>query len=467
MLVSFSVSNYKSFDKEQTFDMAASKITKHNDHVAVVNKKRILKSALIFGANAGGKTNLIRAIEFSSRIIRNGMKSVPLSKQYFRINVDNYQKPGVFKYHIMVDHNEYIYELSISYSKQIILAEKLIKLTRAKKEILLYNRYLDSDGNPIVEKPQIKLSKEEETRLNVYLNDFEGSISADLQKKTILSDLASRSNVQESIFQELSNVFDWFDRLIILFPESIFTGLNEMGKQDDKLAFFKSFMVYLDTGIQNIESEEKHFDINELLGNIPANIAEEMKADIAEKLQENPVTLRLGGEDALLLHKDSEGNIVYDQLQFDHGNPKDLFEYADESDGTKRLFDLAPLFFDITKHPIIIIDEIDRSLHTSVVRSYLEFFFEINKNRDAQLIATSHDTNLMDLEIMRQDEIWLIDRNEKNCSTINSLRNFNVRFDKRVAPDYLTNHYGGVPKTTKENRIRLVKQTEEVIKEVE
>ena len=466
MLVTFSVSNFKSFDIEQTFNLAASRITKHNDHVATVNKKRILKSALIFGANAGGKTNLIEAIAFSSRIIKNGMKAIPLSKMYFRINIENYNKPGVFRYHILVDQVEYIYELSISYSKQTIISEKLSKLTRSKKEVILYNRYLSTEGNPVVEMPNCKLTVEEETRLSVYLNDFEGNLSNELQKKTILSDIASRSNTQEGIFKEFSHVFNWFDKLIILFPDSIFTGLNEMGKQDDKLAFFRLFMRYLDTGIQNIESEEKAFDINALLDNVPADIAEEMKADIAEKLQNNPVTFRLGGEDALLLHKDNEGNIVYDQLQFDHGNPDDLFVYSDESDGTKRLFDLAPLFFDITENPVILIDEIDRSLHTSVVQSYLELFFDLNKNRNAQLIATSHDTNLMDLELMRQDELWLIDRTDNNNSIIYCLRDYNIRFDKRIAPDYLSNHYGGVPKMTTDNRLKLMKKTEEAIKGV-
>ena len=96
MLVGFSVSNFKSFKEAQSISFVASKIIRHKEHIAARGNKRILKSALIFGANAGGKSNLIKAISFSREIVMNGLDKVNLNKNHFRIVNNMYNIPGVF-----------------------------------------------------------------------------------------------------------------------------------------------------------------------------------------------------------------------------------------------------------------------------------------------------------------------------------------------------------------------------------
>ena len=94
---------------------------------------------------------------------------------------------------------------------------------------------------------------------------------------------------------------------------------------------------------------------------------------------------------------------------------------------------------------VILIDEVDRSLHTNLVRKFIELFFEKTRNSDTQLIATTQDPNIMDLGLLRQDEIWFVQRENDHSSTIYSLNKFKERFDKVVRNDYLNGRYGAIP----------------------
>ena len=134
-----------------------------------------------------------------------------------------------------------------------------------------------------------------------------------------------------------------------------------------------------------------------------------------------------------------------EKIMLDHGNPEELFELSDESDGTKRLFDLIPLYEAGQNGKIIVIDELDRSFHSKLTEEYIKRFFEITKEKPCQLICTTHDLNLMDLRILRQDEIWFIEREQDHSSKIYSLSDYKQRFDKNILNDYLIGRYGAVP----------------------
>ena len=134
-----------------------------------------------------------------------------------------------------------------------------------------------------------------------------------------------------------------------------------------------------------------------------------------------------------------------EKIMFDHGNKLDLFELSDESDGTKRLVDLLPLY-DIGKNErVIIVDELDRSLHSKLTQKYIELFFKITADKPSQLICTTHDVNLINLELLRQDEIWFVERGKDHASRIYSLSDYLHRSDKNVMNDYLLGRYGAIP----------------------
>ena len=197
MLIGFSVRNYKSFKDEQRISLIASKIVRHKSHVIEVGARRILKSGLVFGANAGGKSNLIRAVNFSKKIVLNGLDTLDISKSHFRIDNSYFEKPGVFEYRIYTNDHEYSYGIAISYAKQEIISEWLYRVEKSGSELCIYNRNVDDNGNSTVESDIISSKNKESQRLSIYLEDFGIEISDVFRKKSILSDLASRGKAQD------------------------------------------------------------------------------------------------------------------------------------------------------------------------------------------------------------------------------------------------------------------------------
>lgn len=446
MLIGFSVSNYRSFYKSQHISMLAGKMTRHKDHVFQAGNRKILKNALIFGANAGGKSNLIEAVDFSRGMILYGLDQVDLGKQYFRIEQGAYHQPGVFEYRIFTNGKEYSYGLAVSYDQGEILAEWLIRMEENGKEICIFNREVDGEGISHVESEVLDKKTEESVRIKVYLEDFGPNISDVFRKKTILSDLADRGREQKGIFAEIAGVHQWFQRIIIIFPDSRYRKLNEIASDEDAKELFSELISYFDTGIESVEGQQQEMDFEKVLENTPKERREQIKIDLSNKIKEYPVMVRLNRK-MYTLRKDENGNIVYNKMLLNHGNLEDLFEYADESDGTKRLFDLIPLFYKSgnKESDVILVDEIDRSLHTKVTRRFLELFYALEKVTQNQLIMTTHDSNLLDLDLVRQDEIWFVERQEDHSSEIYSLNKFKARFDKKVDKEYLLGRYGALP----------------------
>ena len=444
MLIGFSVSNYKSFNETQSISLLASKVSRHKEHVSLVENRRLLKSALVFGANAGGKSNLIKAVHFSRNIVLGGLEKVNLNKKHFRIEREMYSQPGVFEYRIITNGKEYSYGLAVSYVKREIIAEWLVRIDTNGKEIYIYNREVDEEGISHVNTDIIYDKTEENMRMRIYLADFDQNISETFRRKTILSDIAARGNDKQGIFSEIVNVFEWFENIIILFPDTVYGKLNDIAADEDMRVIFSDLMSYFDTGIESVESEQQQMDFDKILENIPKEDMERIKLDISNKVNERPIMFNVN-QRVYVLRKDSNGNIVYNKMLLNHGNGDDLFEYADESDGTKRLFDLIPLFYESRDNCVILIDEIDRSLHTNLTKRFLELFYSLTENEKSQIIATTHDSNLLDLELVRQDEIWFVERQKNHSSKIYSLNKFRARFDKKIDKEYLLGRYGAIP----------------------
>ena len=201
-----------------------------------------------------------------------------------------------------------------------------------------------------------------------------------------------------------------------------------------------------DTGIEGItkgkQLAEKAFSF------LPDDVKMNLLTDLDQKLrgQGNIADkANLTIEDSQFEVYLEDGEIYAEKIMLNHGNPNELFEISDESDGTKRLFDLIPVY-EIGQHErVIIIDELDRSFHSKLTEEYIEKFFEVTKDKKSQLICTTHDLNLMDLNILRQDEIWFIERESDHSSKIYSLSDFKERFDKNILNEYLIGRYGAMP----------------------
>ena len=139
MLVRFSVENFLSFKNLTEFSMVAGKMTRHSGHIAVCNHKRLLKGAFIFGANASGKTNLIRAISFARNIVLNGIERTNCDKKFFRIDEDCKDNPGVFQFDIFSQGHFYSYGFAISYAAAVE-EEWLYQIDNPNKEFCVFLR---------------------------------------------------------------------------------------------------------------------------------------------------------------------------------------------------------------------------------------------------------------------------------------------------------------------------------------
>lgn len=217
-----------------------------------------------------------------------------------------------------------------------------------------------------------------------------------------------------------------------------------MVEDEDVRKLFSHLLKYFDTGIESVESKQGYVEFDKIFDGIPREEAEKLKIRISNDIQEEPVMFKVDNQ-MYMLRKDMEGNIITTKMMQNHGNDRELFDYLEESDGTKRLFDLIPLFYEHNGNSVIFIDEIDRSLHTNLTRKFLELFYELTQGDTSQIIATTHDSNLLDLELVRQDEIWFVKRIEDHSSKIYSLNRFKERYDKVIDKEYLLGRYDAIP----------------------
>ena len=438
MLVRFSVENFMSFNTNVSFSMAASKIARMKDHLITVDDKRILRGGYIFGPNASGKSNLIKAIKFARQIILSGCDHVDFNKKHFRIDSKNFMKPGVFQFDFIINEVTYSYGFAISYQNKEIIAEWLVKTSGG--EVCIFNRELQEDGTITVE-TEIKniKNKEDEMRFSIYLKDFENKSNKAMRQTLILTDIAMRSSRDSEFFKRFLDILEWFKNMIIIFPDTKFGGLGNIISNDSMKNIFEKMLSNFDTGVESVSGKEIEFE--KIFEDVPQEELEHIKVDISNILEDTTATVKVG-KSMISLQKKENGDIKATKMVLNHGNSEDLFDCIDESDGTQRLFDLIPLFFSQQQNKLIIID---RSLHSKLTEKFIELFYRYASKTQTQLIATTHDSILLDLDLVRQDEIWFIERQEDHSSKLYSLNKFKERFDKRIEKEYLIGRYGAIP----------------------
>ena len=434
MLIRFAVENFASFKDMTEFNMMASKIVRHSDHVVSCNGKRVLKSAVLFGPNASGKSNFVKAIFVASQLVLYGLDRISVFKKYFRLDDACKDKPGVFQFDIFANGHFYSYGFAISYQSQSIVEEWLYNIDKQDDEKCIFLRSYAYTGISRIISDLSFANSKEEMRFQLYKEDFS---SSKMEQRFFLNDIAFRAPSDNPSYQAFTDVFGWFTRLYVLFPNVKYMGIEELLENRDNKTKVENLLSYFDTGIKSLSRKPVDFD----------KIASKLGKSIDRILS------ALNGRKSYLCQLDSSlyefvkegGQINAYVIMTNHGNSSDLFEFGDESDGTKRLFSLIPIFRDATKESVIVIDDLDQNLHTQVTKEFIDRFYEISKGVKSQLIATTHDTNLLDLDFLRQDEIWFINRKKDCSSELYSLNAFNERFDKKIEKEYLLGRYGAVP----------------------
>jgi AAA15 family ATPase/GTPase len=428
MLLRFSVENWMSFRDEATLDMVATREEQHSDHIATVPKcgLRLLPVAVIYGGNASGKSNLIKALSFAQKFITDPPKpnaSIPLRP--FRLGRDSSERPTSFRFEILIDEAIYEYRFSLTSSR---VAEEELKRVGTTAEELLFRRGSETEDFVLSEKVQ---EREKQLFARQGTNDNQLYLTNSVSQK----------------LTAFKPVFDWIQNgIMVILPSSSFSNLsNSMNETHPLFDKMVGRLCSLDSGIaslRQIEVSPESIFPKELLDQLTANLKEGQIFPFGH----------LGEAERLSVRKEN-GAIIARRLAPIHQNERGEevpFSFADESDGTRRLFDLLPAFLHLEENlpQVIVIDELDRSLHSLLTRNLLEHFLARHAGSSrSQLIFTTHDMQLMTQDIFRRDEIWITERDQFGASKLVAFSEFkDVRKDKDIRKSYLQGRLGGIPK---------------------
>ncbi len=434
MLIRFNFENFLSFNDKSEFSLIGNKERRLSSHYYKGEGIKILKSGVVYGANASGKSNFVKAIDFSRKVIVNGVDKLNPVNCHFRLKENRSLEPTVFQYEIKSGEKYYSYGFALILKDGKIVEEWLYEIDKAR-ENKIFERFINEDNQHQID-IGISLSEKAKQRFDVYREDFIHS-----RNLLFLSEINRKSIDDFTEALDFKNVYDWFaNKLTVIFPESKYSGLNFIGEDNELSKIFSNFLNVFQTGISNITSEEvdlENFDI-------PQKIKEDLTKDV-EKIKS--IIFNINGI-VYSLNKNELNEYKVKKIGLEHlgiQGESIVFDIEDESDGTQRLFDFIPALYEMTKNnSVFVIDELDRSLHSKLTYKIFEMFLELTKYNESQLIATTHDPLLLDLELLRRDEIWFVEKVD-NQSKLFSLDDFKVRNDKIVRKDYLLGRYGAIP----------------------
>jgi len=440
MIVSFSVSNFRSFSSEETFSLVASnRLASHNSHTASIpdSDQKVLRAGVLYGANGAGKSNLFRALRYVRSIAMNPRgKDRPTGREAFRLGGAS-DDPSIFDLQFIVADK--LYRFGFKADDQRITEEWLARVSGGR-ETTVYERATSSDGKVVVEAPGLKADGE---RLNSLVKvggpqnqSFLATVKATLGK--------------EDYGQELDAILGWFETdLKMIGPDSPFNGLGSyLSRNPGCMDFASSFLKSVSTGVDHLEVKENEIREEDLRNFLPEKLVPDVRADLRDE-EDSSVLLRHQGGGELLIRRTSEGRCSLMTLNSAHKgqNGEDVeFELRDESDGTKRLLDLIPALYNLHRsNGVYFIDEIERSLHPNLVWAFLEFFLKSCANCRAQIIVTTHESNLLDQRLLRRDEIWFAEKDNTSATRLYSLTDFKTRNDSKISDHYLQGRFGAVP----------------------
>lgn len=438
MLVNITVENFKSFDKKEELSMiSSSKIQENKSHRIKIKQTNLLKNAVIYGANASGKSNLVKSLEFIKTVI---MEGLPLESvnNYCRNKDSNKDRESVFELQFTVGDKFYAYGFAAVLSKRKIIEEWLYELMQDGNANNLFSR---DGGNMPKLGDGIRVSSAEKNRFNVYAEDFMGN-----ETGLFLTEMNRGKRYEDnSKFIFFKKVFEWLINNIIIINPDRGISSDEVYYTKESLDTVSKLIETFDTGVNEINTKE--ITPEELSKMIPKdvmlNIFDSIKLKMKlENLKKMQMTWRISeGFFNIRIRENSEPEITTIVLK--HG--KSIFDFSEESDGIKRLIDLIYMLMIKQDDIVFVVDELERSLHTKLTEHFIEMFMESHKEGRIQLIFTTHENAIMDKKIFRRDEIWFIERDNNNVSVIYSLDKFKERYDKKLSKAYLEGRYGAIP----------------------
>lgn len=436
MLINFRVENFLSFDQVSTFSMTTGKTKLHQKNIIKTKDIDLLKFAAVYGANASGKSNFVTAISFSQIMILNGIKEEIVSNLYNRNKKDNSKRKTRFEYELKINDKIYSYGFSMDMIENKFSEEWLYDITDDEKLIFTRGPGLEINFD------YLNFDESSENRLKVYADD---TISNDAQLFITALNKDKNKIISKDGDSIFTSLFEWFrDVLEVISPDEATSDFAMTYKNEKYLNKLSNYLKLNDTGINRVLLEKTD-------GRIKG-----MPIELEKKIREKILSDMLKNEDSAKRHgvmvRTSENIYTFElsnselqmfEIKFEHGDSKIKYSLNEESDGTVRLIELFSVLFS-KKEKVFIIDELDRSLHPLLTYNFVQSF--LDKEENSQLIVTTHEDRLLDLSLLRRDEIWFVKKDNDGDSQLYSLEEFKERFDKNIMNAYLDGRYGGTPK---------------------
>lgn len=432
MLIRFNVTNFLSFKDETEFNMLAGSPRSKKEHVYHQKGIDFMRAAALYGANGAGKSNLVKALSFLQGLVL-GTESTQYNK-HFKLNAMCRHEPSIFEIEFIEQGILFAYRVSIFESK--IVEESLYDINENKEDKILFER-----KTKVIEGAVIKISEE-------YEKTTKDKILIELYEEKLLKNnelFLSKIHKDDIDFDKLKVAYKWFSNLYIVYPDTqLDTGAFSLSEMDGAFKFTKKIISSLDTGVVSLDFEE--FDIEEFLGEDEKDLQE----SIIKELKHEPYVKMLDGNGKRIIARKKDNKVIICRMITKHETKDSFnklmkFEIEEESDGTQRLFDIIPYIYEaITENKVCIIDEINRSIHPTITKKLIKLFMD-TKETKGQLIFSTHEAQLLDLNIFRQDEIWFAEKNKSGATTLYPLSDFNVRSDLVLKNGYLNGRFGAIP----------------------
>lgn len=403
MLLEFMCSNHRSIKEKVKFSMIAGSDNTSEELLKEFGSVRVLRTAVIYGANGSGKSNFISALSFMRALVSNSINYQP-GQEIFQVPHKLCSSKAPSEYDIQFVRNDTRYAYGFSVVQNAIQDEYLYYFPKGR-QVKIFER------SAMEIKPG-----------NRYRGSFDVSLHILKENRLFLSCAANYSNIKE-----IEDAFLFFGKDIVVYhPEfnnwtEYSIGLmqdNDMIKKD-----FIGILQALGTGVKDIKIKLEKVKLQDMQQEL--QLPEALKALLSSQ-EGNRV----------------EAKIVYDKFEVD---------LAEESNGVKRLFQMVCPMIDILTHgKILICDELESNLHESVISQIVQMFQHYQKDKFAQLVFSTHDTSLLDKALFRRDQVWFTQLNEERATDLYSLIEIrNVRKTENLEKGYVLGKYGAIPMLNK------------------
>lgn len=435
MLVRLIIKNLFSFNEATEFNLLPGRFSRMPYHVQEIGDVALLKLSVIYGANGAGKSNLIKVLALLADYLRSGQLPVDFLLETFKFEPDSRKKDVYIGVEFI--KNEMPFYYGITLNQGMVIEEELYYSGAGKEPDVLLFRRTDQVGP---KRLRLEFAP-------VVLKDPEAAIFPEFLENEVLErdqpvlyHMASRKNI---VFEPYKWAHTWFTLdFVPILPATRPSGLPILLEKNDSFRKFScAVMDAFDTGIKDIKVDT--IPVEEFFGQEGSQHAERITAQLRaapEKVQplvteHEEITFVLRGDKAVAKR-------LYFLHDMDGGTHR--FAAAEESDGTRRLLDYLPAFYAaINSQRVYMIDEIERSIHPLLIKELIQKFSH-DEHTKGQLIFSTHESNLLDQDIFRPDEIWFAEK-DKGATKLSPLSDYREHHTIDIRRGYLNGRYSAIP----------------------